>query len=471
MLSKRGLMAGAATLAAAGGMVGGYAAWRLWPEPEPPSPPEQDAAGRLLWRNWSGIAHAYPAARAAPASEDELVALLRTAPTPIRPVGAGHSVPALVPTDGTLLSLDRMAGMLAHDPERLQARVRAGTRLGDLGPALAAVGQEMPNLPDINKQSLAGAVSTGTHGTGGELKALHAEVVSFRLATASGEVIDCSAATHADVFAAARVGLGAFGILTEATLQNRPLRRIYKRVELRPFEDVCDDWPRLQRAHRNVEFYAIPFTGKAALFTADETDRAVKPRGPDVETETLMDLKKLRDLLGFAPSLRRRVAQALMAGIEPEEMVDEGWKLLSNERPVRFNEMEYHLPRDAQIPALREVMAAIEADRSDVFFPVEVRTIAADDAWLSPFYQRPSGSIAVHAYYKDDHDFLFDLIEPILRRHEGRPHWGKLNSLTAADFARIYPRWKEANEVRRALDPAGRLLNPYLRKVFGDGTV
>jgi FAD-linked oxidoreductase len=466
MLSRRALMTGAAAVGVAGAGAVGY---RVWRDREPAAPPAQDAKGHLLWRNWSGVQSSYPAARAAPASEAELAGLIKSSPAPIRPVGAGHSFTALVPTDGTLVSLDQMSGLVSHDAGLTQATVRAGTRLGDLGPALAEIGQEMPNLPDINKQSLAGAIATGTHGTGLGFKALHGEVLAFRLATPSGEVIDCDATRRPEVYAAARVGLGAFGIVTQATLQNRPLKRIIKRVELRDVEDVYAEWPTLQHRHRNVEFYAIPFTGKAALITADETAEPVRPRGPDVDTKTLMDLKTLRDLFGFAPPIRRAVAQALMGHIPPEVMVDEGWKLLSNERPVRFNEMEFHLPREAQIPALREVVAAIETHRNDVFFPIEARIIEADDAWLSPFYQRPSGSVAVHAYYKDDHQFLFDLIEPILRRHGGRPHWGKLNSLKAADFAALYPRWKDAAEVRRTLDPAGRMLNPYLRSLFQPG--
>jgi len=463
MVSRRALLTGAAAVGVAGAGAIGY---RLWRDREPASPPGQDAQGHLLWRNWSGVQSSYPAQRAAPASEAELASVMKTATAPIRPVGAGHSFTALVPTSGALLSLDAMSGVIAHDDAKLQATVWAGTRLGDLGPALAAIGQEMPNLPDINKQSLGGAIGTGTHGTGLGFKALHGEVLSFRLITPSGEVIDADPANHADVYNAARVGLGAFGVISQATLQNRPVKRILKRVELRDAEAVYEDWPNLQRQHRNVEFYAIPFTGKAALITADETTQPVIPRGPDVDTKTLMDLKTLRDLFGFAPPIRKAVAQALMAHIEPEVMVDESWKLLSNDRPVRFNEMEFHLPRDEQIPALREVVAAIETHRNDVFFPIEVRIIEADDAWLSPFYQRPSGSVAVHAYYKDDHQFLFDLIEPILRRRGGRPHWGKLNSLRAADFAALYPRWKDAVEVRRSLDLQGRMLNPYLRGLF-----
>ena len=179
-----------------------------------------------------------------------------------------------------------------------------------------------------------------------------------------------------------------------------------------------------------------------------------------------MDLKRLRDLFGFSSGLRKRIAHSAMADLPPEEAVDEGWKLLSNERPVRFNEIEYHLPLEAQIDALREVIAAIEAHRPDVFFPIEVRVIEADDAWLSPFHGRRSGSIAVHAYYRDDYQFFFDLIEPIFRKREGRPHWGKLNTLKSADFAALYPRWNDAMSVRRELDPEGRLLNDYLKAVL-----
>ena len=469
MTTRRDLMTGVAAVGgtaviAAGGAVG----WRAWRDREPAALPATDSGGHLLWRNWSGIQSAYPVARAAPSTEDELATVLKTAPGPIRPVGAGHSFMPLVPTAGTLLTLDRMGGLFDHDPAALTARVSAGMRLGDLGPALAAIGQEMPNLPDINKQSVGGALGTATHGTGKGLKAIHGEVLSFRLATARGEILDCGPDRHPEIFNAARVNLGAFGVVTQVVLKNRPLTRVHKQVTLRDLNDACDDWEHLKATNRNVEFYAIPFTGKAAVITANETTAPVKPRGPDSDTAVLMDLKRLRDLFGWSPHLRRWIADKALASTPPEDMVDEGWKLLSNERPVRFNEMEFHLPQEAQIAVLKEVVAAIEAHRNDIFFPIEVRTIEADDAWLSPFYQRPSGSVAVHAYYKDDYKFLFALIEPIFRRHGGRPHWGKLNSLRAADFKALYPRWKEAMEVRASLDPDGRFLNAYLKKALID---
>ena len=468
MLSRRAMLIGGGVVGAGIVGAGGLAGRRAWLDREPEALALQDTGGRLLWSNWSGIEHAYPAARVAPKSEDELVHLLKTAAAPIRPVGAGPSFTGLVPTSGTLLTLDAMRGVVSHDAAATRAVVRGGTRLADLGPALSAIGQEMSNLPDINKQSIAGAIATGTHGTGRGIRALHGDVVGLRIATPSGELIDCDATSNPEIFHAARVGLGAFGVVTQLTLQNRPLKRILKRTYLQATEEVLAAWPALQRQHRNVEFLVLPFTGASVIITHDETDRPVKPRGPDRDTETLMGLKRLRDIFEFAPGVRLAAAKRALRDIPPEEMVDDGWKLLSNERPVRFKEIEYHLPLDAQVPALRDILKVIETRRGDVFFPIEARVIAPDDAWLSPFYGREAGSIAVHAYYKDDHDFFFSLIEPIFRRYDGRPHWGKLHSLTARDFASLYPRWREAGEVRRALDPKGRLLNDHLRRVLVD---
>jgi FAD-linked oxidoreductase len=462
MLSRRNLFLGLGAVAVAGGSA---IAYRLLRDHEPPTPSATDAQGRLLWRNWSGIQHSYPGARWVPQSVDELAAKIAMQAGPIRAVGAGHSFMPLVPTDGTLLTLDAITGIVSHDSTALTAIVKAGTRLGDLGPALAAIRQEMPNLPDINKQSLAGALSTATHGTGRIFKALHGEVRSLQLVTAQGEIIDCSPERRSEVFHAARVGLGAFGIITQVELQNRALKRVLKRTYVSSLTEAMEQWPALIAKHRNVEFYAVPFTGLAAIITVDETDLPSKPRGPDQDTDTLMDLKRLRDWFGFSSTLRRRMAQSAMKDLPPEEAIDEGWKLLSNERPVRFNEMEFHFPLENQMAALREVVDAIEKHRSDVFFPIEVRVIDQDDAWLSPFNRGVSGSVAVHAYYQDDYQFLFELIEPIFRRHGGRPHWGKLNSLRYSDFAALYPRWREAMQVREELDPHGRLLNDYLKTV------
>jgi len=242
---------------------------------------------------------------------------------------------------------------------------------------------------------------------------------------------------------------------------------VKKVVTLVETEQMLADWPALAERHRNAEFLVLPFTGKSALITHDATTEPVRPRGADQDSDTLMDLKRLRDLFEFTPDLRRRAARAAMADIPPEVAIDEGWKLLSNERPVRFKEMEYHLPIAEQVGALREVIARIERDARGVFFPIEARIIAPDDAWLSPFYQRESGSIAVHAWYREDHDWMFALIEPVLREAGGRPHWGKLHSLGQRELRQLYPMFAEADKVRRTVDPQGRMMNPFLQRIFG----
>jgi FAD-linked oxidoreductase len=465
MSTRRTVVLGGAGLLALG--AGGLAGRRAWLDREPPAPPAVDPNGRMVWTNWSGLESAYPAQRAAPASEAELAALIRSAPAPVRPVGAGHSFTALVPTAGTLVTLDRIEGLVRHDPAALTATIRAGTRLSALGPALAAVGQEMPNLPDINKQSLAGGLATGTHGTGKGLTALHGQVLAMRIVTPAGAVVECSRDQRPELFHAARVGLGAFGVISEVTLQNRPLTRVRKTVSLVDTDTLLGQWPELAAQHRNAEFLVLPFTGKSALITHDATDEPVRPRGPDQDAETLMSLKRLRDLCEFTPALRKKIAARLLADVPPEVAVDEGWKLLSNERPVRFKEMEYHLPIERQVEVLRAVIARIERDAPQVFFPIEARIIAPDDAWLSPFHGRESGSIAVHAYYKEDHAWMARLIEPLFREAGGRPHWGKLHSLGAADLRALYPMFGEADAVRRAVDPAGRMVNPFLTRIFG----
>lgn len=466
-ISRRGVLA--ATGAGAAIVVGTGAAGYLAAtreKPEPPAPPSADKDGHLVWRNWSGIQYSYPQLRMAPTSEEQLAQMLSSAPVPVRAVGAGHSFMPLVPTDGTLITLDEISGLVSVDGD--EAVVRTGTRLGDLGPALAAKGRAMANLPDINKQSLGGALGTATHGTGEKLHALHGDVTALRLVTAKGDILDCSATKNLDLFNAARVSLGSLGVITQVTLKTVPARRVHRRVWLESFEEALSKAEERWKKHRNFEFYVVPFTGLCANIANDETVEPVRPRGPETDSGFLDVLKGLRNLFGFATPLRKFAAKELLSayGSKPEEAVDDGWKLLSTDRPVRFNEMEYHLPAETQLQALREVVAAIEDRRPDVFFPIELRRIAPDDAWLSPFQGGLHGSLAVHAYYKDDYSFLFTLIEPILRRHGGRPHWGKLNSLAAADFAKLYPRWNDFHELRKSLDPEERLLNPYLKKIM-----
>lgn len=428
---------------------------------------EETKPKALPWQNWSGNQSAHPLSRLAPANEGELIDILKSAKTPVRAVGAGHSFSPLVPTQGTMLTLDRMAGVSNLDMTTHQADVAAGTRLGRMSEELAAGGLSIENLPDINKQSLAGALATATHGAGAKLGAMPTFVKSLRLVTAAGNVIDCSQSRNAEIFQAARVSLGTLGIVTQARMQAAPLFKLKRRTWVQPVEEMLERLPELEKAHRNFEFYYIPYSGLALGITNDLTDEAETPAPENVDDDGLMQLKMLEDWLGWAPSMRRWAIQKAMADYPVEERVDYAHKTLSAERGVRFNEMEYHLPRENGPDALREIIKTIEDNQIKVFFPIEFRTIAPDDIWLSPFYKRQTISIAVHQFHEWDYHDYFAAMEPIFGKHHGRPHWGKLNTLKGADFARLYPKWDDFMAVRAALDPAGKFLTPQMKAMLG----
>lgn len=428
---------------------------------------DSNGTRRIPWRNWSGSQQCFPEARVAPPSVADLQQLLRETRSIVRPVGAGHSFTPLVPTDGTIVSLSRLSGVVSHDAQRLQATVRAGSRLGELGQPLEDIGQAMINMPDIDEQSLAGCLATATHGTGATIGCMSTFVTALQMVDARGDIIDCSADNNPELFAAARVSLGSLGIITEVTLQNVAPYRLVRQTVWRELDEILAIADDLADKHRNFEFYYIPFSGMGFTDAHDLTQEGVSSTDRIDGNDAVGDLKLARDWLDWSPRVRELVLGSYMKTLTDERVVESSWKNYASERNVRFNEMEYHLPRENGLQALREIRDALEAQHHEVFFPIEVRFIKGDDLWLSPFYQRDTCSIAVHRTFDEDFQPYFATIEPIMRRHGGRPHWGKLNTLGAQDFRQLYPRWDDFVALRREYDPEGRFLNPYLASLFG----
>lgn len=440
--------------------------------PELPLPPgvKEGPNGKKLipWSNWSGYLHCYPHDRTAPKTEEALATLMRDAKGPIRPVGAGHSFTPLVPTDeGTIVSLRRFSGLIDHDPKKLTATFGAGTKLGQVGDPLDEVGQALPNMPDIDEQTLAGAMSTATHGSSERIGALHAHVIGLKLVTPQGEVIECSREQTPEIFHSARVSLGSLGVITEYTLQNVPAHRLERKSWMLPFDDYLEQYDELVVNNHSVDSYFIPFFDQALVTTINPTKAEINPRGDDPDKSAVEDLRLLRNSLAWWPSARRLVGNTLAGDYPLEVNVDQWHRIYPSERAVRFNEMEYHMDRKHLVSTIRKVKEAIEKHHPEVYFPCEVRSVAGDDAWLSPFYGHASGSIAVHRFHREDPLPLFETLEPIFRAIDGRPHWGKMNTLGAADFEALYPKWQAFQQVRGMLDPQGKMLNPYLKKVFG----
>lgn len=427
---------------------------------------ETSAVSPLPWRNWSGSQQCLPAARSAPATVAELQELIASATGTVRAVGAGHSFTPLVPTDGTIVSLAKMSGLISHDPQSLQATVWAGSRLGDLGQPLEDAGQALVNMPDIDEQTLAGCLATATHGTGAGIGCMSTFITGLQLVDARGDLVDCDAGNNPELFQAAQVSMGALGVITQVRLQNTAPYRLRRETVWREFDEILEMADTMAGQHRNFEFYYIPFSGMG--FT-DVHDLSSEPLGSTEKidsNESVQDLKVARDWLADMPRLRELVLSGIIRTLSDEVTVESSWKNYASERNVRFNEMEYHLPREHGLQALREVRTVLETQHPEVFFPIEVRYIKGDDIWLSPFYQRDTLSIAVHRYFEDDYTPYFRSIEPIFRRYGGRPHWGKLNTLQREDFRKLYPRWDDFTQVRRTMDPQGRFLNPYLAGLF-----
>ncbi|KZX58997.1 FAD-binding protein [Halioglobus sp. HI00S01] len=423
---------------------------------------------RLPWRNWSGSQQCLPMARKAPASMAELQELLTTTTGTIRAVGAGHSFTPLVPTDGTLVSLSRMGGVSNVDSNTLQANIGGGTRLGDIGQPLHDAGQALVNMPDIDEQTLAGSLATATHGTGAGLGCMSTQVTGLELVTAAGDILWCDAQTNPEIFQAAKVSLGSLGMITQVRMQNQAPYRLRREMIWMPLEEMLEIVDGMADKHRNFEFFYVPFSGWGFTDSHDITDEPIAAAEAPVDpNEGTMELKMIRDWLDWTPAVRELVLSTYARTIPDEVKIGHSWSNYANERNVRFNEMEYHLPRENGLKALREVVDALERDHHEVFFPLEIRYVKGDDIWLSPFYQQESMSIAVHRYFEEDYKPYFATIEPILRKYGGRPHWGKLNSLGQKEFCELYPRWDDFAEVRRELDPQGRFLNEYLSGLFG----
>lgn len=420
--------------------------------------------GKNQWNNWSGYQKAQPEHILKPQNIEQLQQSVREH-SKIRVVGAGHSFTPLVCTDATLLSLDHIAGVDSVNTELSQASIWSGTRLFNLDQYLRPVNQALMQQGDIDQQSLAGAVSTGTHGTGVDLHCISAYVKEFELLTASGEILRCNTQENKDIFDAGRVSLGGLGILTKITMQNKPRYKLKEHVELCSVEDFMDNIEDWKTQHRHIECFAFSHAKQLMLKTLDVTDEEIQPRKAEWPSEDTL-LTVCCELIRKFPALNPQLQKLLGVFVKPTSCVDWSSQIFPTVRETKFNEMEYQVPAELGVGCLKEVLAALKTAASAAFFPVEFRFVKGDDIWLSPFYQRDSVSISIHQYYKQNPRLLFDVIEPILQRYQGRPHWGKMHSMTSKQLKPLYPKWDEFMQIREQLDPTQKFLNPYLESLF-----
>ncbi|MEU2894837.1 D-arabinono-1,4-lactone oxidase [Streptomyces sp. NPDC001273] len=427
------------------------------------------------WRNWGGTVAARPAREVTPASVDELTAAVRRAAEdglPVKPVGSGHSFTSIAATDGVLIRPHLLTGIRDIDRTAGTVTAEAGTPLKRLNVALAREGLSLTNMGDIMEQTVSGAISTGTHGTGRDSASIAAQIRGLELVTADGSVLTCSEKENPDVFAAARIGLGALGVVTAVTFAVEPVFLLTAREEPMPFDRVCSEFDQLHAENEHFEFYWFPHTGNT---NTKRNNRSAGPERPVPQVKGWFEDEFLsngvfqvanwvgRAAPGTIPAIARISSKALSA----RTYTDIPYKVFTSPRRVRFVEMEYAVPREALVETLRELKAMIDRSPLRVSFPVEVRTAPADDITLSTASGRDTAYIAVHMFKGTPYQGYFTAAERIFTAHEGRPHWGKIHTRDAGYFSRVYPRFEEFTALRDRLDPERRFRNDYLRRVLG----
>jgi FAD-linked oxidoreductase len=441
------------------------------------------AAGIAAWRNWAGDERCAPAAIERPSSIAEIAAALERAEAHeqrVRVAGAGHSFSDIALTDGRLLKLDRMNRLLDVDRSSGLVRVQGGITIHALNARLAALGLALENLGDIDAQSIAGAISTATHGTGARLRNIPSQVAALTLALADGSTLHCSEQDDPELLRAARVGLGALGVVAEVTLRCVPAFRLRGLDSPAPLEETLERFEELALANDHFELYVFPHARTALTRTNNRTQEPARPRGR--LSAYANDVLLTNRAFGLFCRLGRRMPAQIprinrlltrLAGTS--RRVDRSDRIFASPRLVRFTEMEYALPRERTVEAVRRVLELVESrsraggHRSGfaVPFPIEVRTVAADDALISTAAERDSGYVAVHMFEGMAWEPYFRAVEAIMDELDGRPHWGKRHFQTAATLRERYPEWERFQAVRRRLDPEGRFANAYTDRVLG----
>ena len=431
------------------------------------------------WENWAGTASATPARWLRPASVAEISAAVKSAASAgltVRALGSGHSFTDVAACHGVALDMSAWTGITASDVDSGLVTVRSGTTIRALNTALDGMGLAMANLGDIDAQTIAGALATGTHGTGAGLGGLATQAVGFSLVLADGSTVSCSADESPSLFAAARVGLGALGVVATVTLQCVPAFSLVADERPMLLDEVLSSVDEMAAANDHFEFYWFPYGRKALVKRNNRVadgDADIPPPMPPwrrywefsvMENTAFGALCRAgRAVPRAIPSLNRLSSASLSA----RAYTATSHEVFVTPRRVRFVESEYAVPRESLLDVLAALRAGVPRLADPVMFPVEVRVAAADDIWLSTAYGRDSAYIAIHQYKGLPYQEYFDLFESIVADAGGRPHWGKMHSLDAARLAELYPRFSDFVSVRASADPGGVFTNPYLDRVLG----
>ncbi len=431
----------------------------------------------MTWQNWARTEQATPARIATPGSTDEVAAEVKQAVQDglrVKAIGSGHSFTGVAVAPGVQLLPDRLTSIHSIDRTSGLVTVDAGLPLHQLNPLLARHGLAMEIIGDIDRQTIAGAVSTGTHGSGERFGSISTQVRALELVLADGSVVTCSADERPDLFAAARVSLGALGVITKVTLQCVPLYALRAVDAPMPLDDVLDQVDDLVATNDHFEFFWFPHTTTALTrrFARLPGDTDLNPmsaftRTVDDRIVTNIGFEAMLRVGTRVPRLVPGITRFVTKAVSARDFTDLAPHVFASQRNVRFREGEYFIPRAALVPALRELQTWVDTHDEAVSFPFEVRFVRSDDIWLSPAFERDSAVVAFHQYHRMPHERWFGICQDVLGAAGGRPHWGKMHRLDAAGVRERYPRFDDFAALRDEVDPHRVFANPYLERVLG----
>ena len=441
------------------------------------SPGSTGSYGRAegTWSNWAGNQTARPRRIVAPATVGELAEAIRGAAAdglPVKAVGSAHSFTAIAATDGVLVRPDRLTAVRGIDHQGGTVTVESGLPLEKLNVLLEHAGLALTNMGDIMVQTVAGATSTGTHGTGRSSGSTAAQIRALEIVLADGTVTQCSPTENAELFAGARLGLGALGVVSAITFGVEPAFRLTAHEKPMSFDEVVGRFEELATENEHFEFYWFPHTEGCSTKRNNRSEGPAAPLPPfrkwlddDFLSNTVWEgaCRVGRRIPAAIPGIAKIASKAW----SERTYTDVSYKVFTSPRRVRFVEMEYAVPREAATAVLRELKALVERSDWKISFPVEVRVAPADDLWMSTANERDTAYIAVHLYRGTADQGYFTEVEKIMTAHQGRPHWGKLHTRDAEYLAGVYPHFGDFTALRDRVDPERRFGNDYLRRVLG----
>jgi FAD-linked oxidoreductase len=425
-----------------------------------------------VFSNWAGNIQISPEEIAYPTNEEQVSDIVKRAEKlgkTVRVVGSAHSWTALFDTNQILVSLDKMQGLISTNG--LDATVWGGTKLKALGELLYNEGLAMENLGDIDVQAIAGAASTGTHGTGIEFRSISNQICKIRMVTGGGEIVECSFEENPELFDACRVSLGSMGIITQITLRCVKAYTLTYKAEKENLFQCLDRLDEYNTSTRNFEFYYFPHSETVQTKFINKTENApVKDGFGRYFNDVILENKifgTFCEIGRIFPSTAIGVAKIAAFAVGTSSKTNLSHRIFATLRDVRFNEMEYNIPAQNFKEAITRVKKYIEDEKVKVTFPIECRFVKSDNIYLSPAYQRESAYLSFHMYKGMPHQEYFSKIEKIMHEYEGRPHWGKMHNVKSDYLKKRYPKWDEFLSFREKLDPKQTFINPYLKELFG----